>query len=76
MKANFEREKKIFHILNLFIHATVICLSAPKLSNKSRTGHLNVEQPEIDLQQSPANLSKFQSNNKSPYNQTIKKILN
>ena len=56
MKANFEREKKIFHILNLFIHATV---SAPKLSNKNRTGHLNVEQPEIDLQQSPTNLSKF-----------------
>ena len=59
MKANSEREKKIFHILNLSIHGTVICLSAPKLSNKNRTGLLNVEQPEVDLQQRPTNLSKF-----------------
>ena len=58
MEASFEHEKKIFHILIVFIVATDISSLVAKASNKNLLGQLNVEQQGIEVLKTPKHPSK------------------
>ena len=58
MRASFEHEKTIFHLLILFIVASDRSCLAAKASNVTLLGQLNVEQQGIEVLRTPRHPSK------------------
>ena len=56
---SFDYEKRIFHILVLFIVATDIICSEPKASNANPIRQLKIEKPDIEILGAAKNLSKL-----------------